>query len=51
MFFDSTATSKEGDNENETSDHNQKNWCVEELVAQEIQVLAVESLNYSTNDN
>ena len=31
--------------------HNQKNWCVEELVAQEIQVLAVESLNYSTYDN
>ena len=31
--------------------HNQKNWRVEELVAKEIQVLAIQSLYDSTDDN
>lgn len=31
--------------------HNQKNRRIEELITQKVQVLAVQSLNYCTNDD
>ena len=51
MFLDSPATSKKGDEKNDTANHYQQYRCVEKAITQKVQIVAVHSLDYATSDD
>ena len=51
ILLDSSATSKESDEEDDASNDHQQHWRVEELVTQKVQVLAVSALNDTASND
>ena len=51
MFLDSPATSKKGDEKNDTANHYQQYRCVKKAITQKVQVVAVHSLDYATSND
>lgn len=51
MFLDCPTTSKEGDKENDATNHDQKNWRVEEGITQKVQIVAINALDHASGNN
>ena len=51
MLFNGATASKEGNKENDTSNHHQQNGSVEERITQKVQIVAVNPLNDATSDD
>lgn len=49
MLFDGSTTSEKGDKEDDTANNYQKDGCVEERAAKEVQVVAVDPLDNTSS--